>query len=130
MPVAHVADAVLVPATTGDGVVVLLVELPSDGVTMETARTTDRSVVAHLTFDGATGESLGDPVSGDQTLARMVDRALVGLAALQVGVCEEAVRARGRVHVGPHAVRASRSRRSRARSCARPTATSAPRRSG
>jgi alkylation response protein AidB-like acyl-CoA dehydrogenase len=92
VPVGHVADAVLVPAATDDGVAVFVVEPSAGGVDVETAMTTDRSVVAHLAFDGAPGDVLGDPATGERTLAWIVDRALVGLAALQLGVCEEAVR--------------------------------------
>ena len=92
VPVAHLADAVLVPAATDDGVIVFLVDRSSRGIEIENATTTDRSVVGHLTFDGAPAEPLGDPASGERTVVWMLDRALVGLCALQVGVCEEAVR--------------------------------------
>ena len=90
VPIGHLADAVLVPASTPDGVAVFLVE--RGAATAEVAVTTDRSLVAHLTFDGTPAEVLGDAPAGERTLAWMLDRALLGLAAIQIGVCEEAVR--------------------------------------
>lgn len=95
VPVGHLADAVLVPATIDrgsgpDGVAVFIVE--REIATNEVAVTTDRSLVAHLTFDETPAEALGDVTSGEHALAWMLDRALLGLCALQIGVCEEAVR--------------------------------------
>jgi acyl-CoA dehydrogenase len=93
VPAGHVADRVLVPASSDDGVVVLLVDPSGAGVTMERAVTTNREVVAHLTFDGAPAEALGEgTVPGEQVLGAIVDRALVGLCALALGVCEAALR--------------------------------------
>jgi alkylation response protein AidB-like acyl-CoA dehydrogenase len=91
VPAAHVADILLVPASTADGVGVFLVEKAAAGVTLDVGPTTDRSLVANVTFDGAAAEALGDASAGDRVLSWMVDRALLGLAALQVGVCEAAV---------------------------------------
>lgn len=90
VPAAHVADAFLVPAATADGVGVFLVERTAAGVTLEVGPTTDRSLVGNITFNGAAGETLGGDVS-DRVLSWILDRALLGLAALQVGVCEAAV---------------------------------------
>jgi acyl-CoA dehydrogenase len=103
VPAAHVAARVLVPAVvdgdgSGAGVVgVFLVDPAGAGVTVERAITTNREVQPHLRFDGAPAEPLGsdtpdgDPV-GAEAVGWMLDRALLGLAALQVGVCEEALR--------------------------------------
>ena len=82
VPVAHVATRVLVPA----GGQLFLVDPGGPGVTMERAETTDRGIVCHLTLDGAPGEPLAAPLDWVR------QRALVGVAALQVGVAEEAVR--------------------------------------
>ena len=92
VPAGHIADALLVPAATADGVRVFLVETGSSGVSRTVAPTTDRSLVAHFTFDGAPAEPLGDDAPGDRAVAWMLDRALLGLAAIQVGVCEAALR--------------------------------------
>jgi acyl-CoA dehydrogenase len=91
VPAGHVADAVLVPATTEDGVRVFLVEMSASGVTREIAPTTDRSLVAHMTFASAPAEQLGDDAASERALGWMLDRALLGLAAIQVGVCEAAL---------------------------------------
>jgi 3-oxocholest-4-en-26-oyl-CoA dehydrogenase beta subunit len=91
VPAGHVADVVLVPARTDDGVAVFVVESTAGGLAREVAPTTDRSFVAHLTFENVHSEPLGEPAVGERTLAWMVDRALLGLSAIQVGVCEAAL---------------------------------------
>jgi 3-oxocholest-4-en-26-oyl-CoA dehydrogenase beta subunit len=91
VPSAHVAEALLVPAVAPDGVAVFVVEAGASGVSMEVAAATDRSLVAHVTLDGAPAELLGDRDTG-RALGWIVDRALVGLSALQIGVCEQALR--------------------------------------
>jgi acyl-CoA dehydrogenase len=91
VPAAHVAARVLVPAATPDGVAVFLVDPSGPGVTAERAITTNREIHSHLSFDGASAELLGDVGDGARTLAALVDRALLGLCALQLGVCEAAI---------------------------------------
>ena len=91
VPAGHVADRVLVPASTGDGELgVFLVDPAGTGVERTVAATTDRSKVAHLAFAGAPAEQL--PADGRRATAWMLDRALVGLCATQVGVAEGALR--------------------------------------
>jgi 3-oxocholest-4-en-26-oyl-CoA dehydrogenase beta subunit len=91
VPGGHIADRVLVPASTGDGELgVFLVDPAGPGVERTIAVTTDRSKVAHLTFAGAPAEQLGE--DGRRATAWMLDRALVGLCAMQVGVAEGALR--------------------------------------
>jgi len=93
VPAAHVATRVLVPASTPEGVGVFLVDPAGAGVTLERAVTTNREIHPHLTLDGAPGEPLGDgTVAGERVLGALVDRALLGLCALQLGVCESAMR--------------------------------------
>jgi 3-oxocholest-4-en-26-oyl-CoA dehydrogenase beta subunit len=91
VPAAHVADRVLVPARTDDGVGVFLLDPHASGVTIERAATTNREIHPHLHLAGATVEPLGDLDAGDRILAWMLDRALLGLCGLQVGVCEAAL---------------------------------------
>ena len=91
VPAAHLAARVLVPARTDDGPAVFLVAPDSPGVELERAVTTNREVQPHVHLDGATGEPLGDPDDRRRVLPWMVDRALLGLCALQVGVCEAAI---------------------------------------
>jgi alkylation response protein AidB-like acyl-CoA dehydrogenase len=100
VPAGHVAAAVLVPAILADRreagerdeMCVFVVAADADGVTRETAVTTDRSMVAHLTFAGAPAEPLGNPGAGRAVTQWMLERALVGLTAIQVGVAEAALR--------------------------------------
>jgi acyl-CoA dehydrogenase len=80
VPALPFADAVLVP--TDDGLV--LVEPDDDRV--EPCETTSRARYGHLHLDEVTGTPLG----GDRSW--LLERALVGLAATQVGVGEEATR--------------------------------------
>ncbi|MDA8275781.1 MAG: acyl-CoA/acyl-ACP dehydrogenase [Actinomycetota bacterium] len=96
VPAAHVADAVLVPAALGDGVVVGVVDPTGPGVRLERAETTDRGVHPHLHLDDVfvDAERLlaeGDPGRGAEVLAWALDRARVGLSALQLGVAEGAL---------------------------------------
>ena len=90
VPAAHVADAILVPAQTDDGPAVFIVERGAAGLTMETGEATDRSLVGHVTLGGVPAELLGDPAHGERTVQSMLDLALLGLCAIQVGVCEAA----------------------------------------
>jgi 3-oxocholest-4-en-26-oyl-CoA dehydrogenase beta subunit len=91
VPAAHIADRVLVPAgTEDDGLGVFVVDPAAPGVQRTVATTTDRSKVAHLEFTRAPAEPLGG--DGRRVTAWMLDRALVGLCAMQVGVAEGALR--------------------------------------
>ena len=92
VPAAHLAARVLVPARTDTGVAVFLVDPQGSGVSLERAVTTNREVHPHLHLDGAAGEPLGSVDAGGRALAWMIERALVGLCALQVGVGEAAIR--------------------------------------
>jgi alkylation response protein AidB-like acyl-CoA dehydrogenase len=103
VPQAHLAQRVLVPAATADGaVVVALVDPGADGCRLERAETTDRQLWPHLWLDGAAvaaddvlggaplGPGPGEP-SWPLVARRWLDRAHVGLAAMALGVVEEAV---------------------------------------
>jgi 3-oxocholest-4-en-26-oyl-CoA dehydrogenase beta subunit len=90
VPSAHAAEAILVPAQTDNGVAVFVVDGRANGITAETGEATDRSLVGHLTFDGVEAEPLGDPAAGERVLQWMLDRALLGLCATQIGICEAA----------------------------------------
>ena len=96
VPQAHVAAGILVPARLDDGsTVVAVVDPRGPGVTLERATSTDRQVHPHLHFDGAPvtdGDVLGDRVDGELVVRSTLDRARVGLCAIQLGVTEEAVR--------------------------------------
>jgi acyl-CoA dehydrogenase len=91
VPWAHVATRVLVPARAGDGLVLVLVDPRGAGVTSEVAEATDRQLLTHLTFDGAPADVVAGPDDGRAATRWTVERALVGLAAVQLGVAAEAV---------------------------------------
>jgi len=96
VPYAHVADRVLVPAATDEGVVVAALDPSAPGVRIERALTTNREVHPHLHLDDVVvvGDDLlagGDPDRGAAVVAWMLDRAWTGLCALQLGVAEAAV---------------------------------------
>ena len=96
VPVAHVADRVLIPATLDGGVVVAVVDPTAEGVRMERAVTTNREVHPHLHLEGVTvgPDDLlagGDPQRGHEVLTWILNRAWTGLCAIQVGVTEAAV---------------------------------------
>jgi acyl-CoA dehydrogenase len=82
------ADLLVVSAATEDGTGLFLVDPAGPGVTIEGIDPTAHTSAGRLTLDGAPADRLGGPGALDWLLAR----ARVGLAALQVGVCEEAVR--------------------------------------
>jgi len=91
VPAGYIADGVLVPASSGDGGLgVFLVDPAGPGVERTVAATTDRQKVAHLELTGAPAEQLG--ADAPRMTAWMLDRALVGLCAMQVGVGEGALR--------------------------------------
>jgi len=96
VPMAHLAAAVLVPARTGEGQVGLfLVEPSAPGVTLEREVATNREPQARLVLDGARVGSdavIGDPAKGRPIVDWLIDRALLGLCALELGVVERALR--------------------------------------
>ncbi|MGD0880621.1 MAG: acyl-CoA dehydrogenase family protein [Acidimicrobiales bacterium] len=96
VPYAHVADRVLVPVATPDGVVVAAVDPSATGVTVERAQTTNREIHPHLHLDAvAVGAddllAQGDGSRGAEVLTWMLNRAWTGLCALQIGITEAAV---------------------------------------
>ena len=88
VPAAHLAARVIVPARTDAGRRAFLVDPSADGVEQQRVETTNREIRSHLVLSGARAEALG----GEGVVEWLHDRALVGLCALQVGVCEEALR--------------------------------------
>ena len=95
VPQAHLAARVLVPARSDDGIIVALVDPTAPAVTAERALTTDRQVHPHLTFDALRvddADIVAGPADGAAVVAWMLERARVGLCALQLGVTEEAIR--------------------------------------
>jgi acyl-CoA dehydrogenase len=87
VPAAHVAARVIVPARTDAGLRAFLVDPAGDGVERQRVETTNREIRCHLVLADVPAEPLG----GEGVVEWLHERALVGLCALQVGVCEEAL---------------------------------------
>ena len=91
---AHVADAVLVPATLDDGSLgVFIVDPKTAGVSAVSNISTNRQIVSTLTFSDTpvdTDSLLGGAAADGRAVVRhLVFHTLVGLAAQQVGIAEE-----------------------------------------
>jgi 3-oxocholest-4-en-26-oyl-CoA dehydrogenase beta subunit len=96
VPQAHVADRVVVPALTEEGLVIIaLVDPRGSGVSLEKTVTTNREIHPHLHLSpvriGA-GDVLVGPEAGRAALEFMLTASTIALCALQVGVCESALR--------------------------------------
>jgi len=96
VPYAHVADAVLSPARVRgtDALVLVLIDPSSAGTTHEQAEATDRQLLTHLALDGTRIDPAGvvaGPDRGAEAVTWVHQRAVAGLAALQLGVAEEAL---------------------------------------
>jgi alkylation response protein AidB-like acyl-CoA dehydrogenase len=95
VPGGTLAELFLVPAQTPDGVGMFLVEANAAGVATSRQVATNREPQARLELSGAPVPAeavLGDPRGGAEIVAWLLDHALVGLCALQLGVAEEALR--------------------------------------
>jgi alkylation response protein AidB-like acyl-CoA dehydrogenase len=94
VPQAHLADRIIVPARTDDGVLLALVDPQAAGVSLQRAVTTNREIHPHLHLAGvAVGpeDVLVGPDVGRATLDFGLVAATIGLCAIQVGVCEAAL---------------------------------------
>jgi len=96
VPAAHLAERVLVAARTGPQACgVFLVDPRAPGVALERQVATNREPLARLTLSGvrvAADEVLGDPAAGASFVGWLVERAVVGLCAIELGVVEAALR--------------------------------------
>ena len=88
---AHVAQGIVVPAKLGGSDALFLVDREASGVSLENAETTDQQIRPHLTLTNALSEPLGHVAGGDEMLRWTLDRALLALCAMQVGVAERAL---------------------------------------
>jgi 3-oxocholest-4-en-26-oyl-CoA dehydrogenase beta subunit len=94
VPAGTVAELVLVPARTDDGVAVFLVDPTGTGVSCERLETTSGLPEARLDLSGAAvapDRVLAEPGRGELVVDWLVQRATVGLCATMVGVCERAL---------------------------------------
>ena len=96
VPAGTVADAILVPARTDDGGILLaLVAAAAPGLTRERQDTTNGDPEARCTLVGVRvddADVLGSPADGAANLAWIVERATAAQCAVMVGVCEVALR--------------------------------------
>jgi alkylation response protein AidB-like acyl-CoA dehydrogenase len=95
VPAAHVAERVLVPARTGEGVGLFLVDPRAKGVDLQRQKATNGERLSRMVLSSVRVEAadvLGDPGAGDDALAWTVDCALAGLCAIELGVAAEALR--------------------------------------
>src|SRR5581483_1088554 len=95
VPAGMVADRVLVPATSPDGVVIAVVDPAAGGVARERQATTSGHPEARLELAGvrvAGADIVGSPQQGAEVLQWTVERATAGLCAIAIGICEEALR--------------------------------------
>jgi alkylation response protein AidB-like acyl-CoA dehydrogenase len=96
VPAAHLAERIVVPATTGPGKVGLfLVDPHAKGVDLQRQKATSNERMSLLVLTGAVVEEsdvLGDPFDGGAMLAWTVERTLAGLCATELGVAAEALR--------------------------------------
>lgn len=91
VPAAHLVERVIVVARTPGGAPALfLVDPRGPGATLEQQVATNGEIEGLLTLSSAPGEPLGKP--GVEVVRWLVERATVGLCALEVGVTERALR--------------------------------------
>ena len=81
-------DQILVPARTGAGLALVLVNPLDPGVTIRRQETTNHQIVMQMEFDAAPATFVAE---GPGPIRFAVERAVVGLCALQVGVAESAL---------------------------------------
>ena len=91
VPAAQLADTILVPATTeGGDVGLFLLAADAPGVEIRPVMTTNQEPHADVFLDGATVSD--EDRLPDAAIDSLHTRALVGLCAIQLGVCERALR--------------------------------------
>lgn len=94
VPAGHLADAIVVPALTESGATELfLVTTDSVGLERERHQRTDRGSAVDLVLDRVSAQRLSNDKHGEaDKLQWLLERAWVGLAAIQIGVSQESVR--------------------------------------
>jgi alkylation response protein AidB-like acyl-CoA dehydrogenase len=88
VPAAHLATTMIVPTSNG----VFLVDPKGSGVELERLITTSGEPQFRVTLNNAEGEPLGDPSQGPAIIEWIVQRATAALCAIQLGVCEQALK--------------------------------------
>ena len=95
VPAGQLADAILVPARSGEGRVGLFWVAPSaEGVSVEPQKVTNRQPHALLRLEGVrvgVDAALGDPEDGAEALTWLAERATAAVCAVQLGVSDRAL---------------------------------------
>jgi alkylation response protein AidB-like acyl-CoA dehydrogenase len=92
VPAADRARVILVPARTSDGIAVFAVDPRAAGISLEPQVATHREPQWRVQLAGAPAEGvLGAPGQGEAIVAWIAERAALALAAIQIGVAEEAM---------------------------------------
>jgi 3-oxocholest-4-en-26-oyl-CoA dehydrogenase beta subunit len=95
VPAAHLAETVLVPASTDDGVSIFLLPTNTAGAATARQATMNHEPLFELTLDGARvghDARLGAPEQGREILEWTLNRLVVGSCAVVAGVADEALR--------------------------------------
>ena len=97
VPAATVADAVIVPVDTDDGVALLLVDPKAEGVTVHPQETTDRRLEGDIELSGvrvAADSVLVAPGAGagEKALQWILERASAALCVEVAGACQAALK--------------------------------------
>lgn len=96
VPAAHLAERVLIPASTGSGKIGLFALDPrSSGVDLQRQRSTNNERLSQIVLSGAVVDErdvIGNPEGGREILDWTIERTLAGLCAIELGVAAEALR--------------------------------------
>jgi 3-oxocholest-4-en-26-oyl-CoA dehydrogenase beta subunit len=95
VPAGQIADRILVPAATGSGVGVFVVDARAGGLKIDSLETTSGQPEARVELKGVRVEDadlLGDANGGARVVGWTIQRATSALCSLALGVCEEALR--------------------------------------
>lgn len=88
------AERILVPAATDRGVVILLVDPRGGGARLGEQRGTNGEPLWLLELDDAPvaeGDLLGTPENGADVLRFLIDRVVLGICAIELGIAEQAL---------------------------------------
>lgn len=92
VPAVHLASRILVPARTGVGTGVFLVDPADPAVECTRFTMTNGEPQFTVVLDDAPGEPLGDPAAGHEIVQSIVEHVTTGLCLIQAGVSERALR--------------------------------------
>ncbi len=92
VPAAHAAARILVPAQSGAETQLFLVDPAAPGVRLERQRATNREPVATLELEGAGVTEQDRLAGGAEALDWLVEHAILGLCAMQLGAADRALR--------------------------------------